>query len=934
MNYKKTLNLPKMSFPRKADPAKTESEILSLWRDLNVYERRQRANKGKPKYFIHTPPHQVHKNISVNNAFSMILKDIIIKYKLMSDADVPHIPIWNSYVSGIEHEVFKSLENKKTEKNGSSLSAKTLRDNEIHQAEFRELCHKLCTEYVNTQKEQFQRLGIFARWNKATLTSDPDYESEVIRCFESLYNSGYLRKGTKSKFWCINCKSDIDSSEIEYRGYDLLSLHVKFPIMQGLEELGEDVCMLIWIGTPWTLSVNKPVSVNPDYEYAAVEIKNNILIMADSVVDIVMQKYNKSDYSIIKRIKGSDLGEVVCSHPLFDKNSKVIFDKHISLERGTGCVYNVSSHLDQNDSNLETISPINFNGILNGEYDDANSYNIFDPINPISMELERRGYLLSSDLMEQSYPHCSYCKQPLIIRDNEHWIFDFNPSHLKQHTNKAVSIMSCHSSMINRISSCVNDIMDWGISRRRIWGIPIPVFYCKKCDQQFDVIEGIKSCRTIIERDGFAKLLATDPNDILPYDSICSNCETRNFRWEMDILNEDFISVLSYKTILWNQKDSSEHANICLESDSQNGKWSYLSLLSSMALESDSLFNSVIIHGPVISDSADLDRTLIQNLIDEFGADVIRLCAISADPNKRSRIDHPHIKSVSNIYTRIRNIFRYLLANLEDFEPENDKVEYEYLKEIDKWILHRLAKFTDEMTKAFENYQYNRIYHLLCNFCFSDISSIYISIIKRKLYTYSKWSTGRRSIQTAIYEILTTLAKVMAPVLSFTADEIWGYIPNVKDEFPSVYMSKWANMEEYLNDNLEQKWDYLLKVRSAIYKTLGNNSEEEYIRNSSQASITLYAHSYDTHNKLNSCADILEEVLMVSKIRLTPPDEPIPDDINILDGMDDISIEVRLTTGDKCERCYIYSDTVGTSELYPTICHKCVSILDGETEYV
>jgi isoleucyl-tRNA synthetase len=931
MNYIKTLNLPKLRFPKKANPSKTESKILNFWHNINIYEKIQDRNKNKSKFIIHTPPAKVSDNLNINDVLSMILKDITIKHKSMCGFNVTNINIWNCYTSAIEYETLKYFIDDKSSEKKPQILLKRIRDSKARQANFREQCQKTCENFVLLQNEKIQKLGIFANWDKNIITSEIEYETEIFKCFENLYNSGYLNRDIKQKYWCINCQSDVEKSEIEYIGHNILSFNVEFPIMNGFEELGDNVSILVWIGTPWTISANKPIAINPDCEYSAVETENGkVTIMASDVVDSVMQNYKKSNYKIIKKIKGKELSEIICFHPLFDKGTTIIFDKRISSEKGTGCVYNISMNLIQNN-NIDIASLVNSNEIQN-EYDDPNEINVFDPINPISMELERRGYLFSSNPIEQQYPHCLACKQPLIVRNNEHWVFNFNSNHLKQHTIKALNNLKSKKSIINRISNGINNLEDWGISRRKLWGIPIPVFYCRKCNHQVEVDEGLKSCRYIIEKEGFAKLLATDPNDILPYDLVCNKCEARDFQWEIDILNEDFISALSYRQIFQNQKDTSENTYILLESDKKNEKWIYLSILSAMALENSNIFNSVIINGPIKTDH----KEPIQDLINKFGADAIRLCIISSDHNKRLKFDKDYIESISNIYKRFRNTFRYLLAILDDFDLKDDKIEYDYLKEIDKWLLHKLTKFTKEANLAYNNYQYNRVYHLLCRFLFSDISKTYISIIRRKLYTFSKWSSVRRSIQTAIYETLITLAKIIAPITPFLAEELWEHIPNTKESYPSVFMADFPKFnEELLNDELEKKWNYLLMVRSAIFKALENSSEiEDDIPNHFQASVTLYAHTYDIHSRLNDCADILDEVFLVSRIRLIPPDEPIPDDLLVLDGIDGISAEIRLANGDKCERCYIYSDTVGTNELYPTLCHKCVSILEGGAEYV
>jgi len=930
MDYKKTLNLPHISFPMKADPKKTESEILSLWQSLNIYEKRQKANKGKPKYSIHTHPQQANNDISVDAVFNMILNDIMIKYKLMNGFDVSHVPIWNCYVPDVEREVLQSLIDE------MNWNLNTLKSDKTQQDQFHERCRELYLNYIGIHKELLQNLGIFAHWNKIILTSDTNYESEVIETFGKLYESGYLRKGTKPSFWCFKCESDIDDSEIEYRGQDLLSLHVKFPVMHGLEELGENLFILVWTNTPWTLSTLKSIVIHPDYEYAAVEIgKGMILIMADNLVHDVMKKYGQEEYRVIKQMKGSELTNVVCSHPLMDKSLKVLQDKHVSIEKGTGCVYNVFGHTIQDDGD-KNFSGTGFDEMHVSESDELYSGKVFEPNNPISIELERRGYLLSSDLMEQMYPHCIYCKQPLLVRSNEYWFFDFNANHLKQHTIKALNNIKWLSDKTRqRISEDIANREDLSISRKRIWGVPIPVFYCKECNLQLDMNESIKLYKSLTEREGFADLITTELNDIQPLDTICNNCGTRNFHWAMDILTADFMPILSYKTLLWNQKDQSQNMDICISSYNQDGKWIPLSLLFSMAIDGGLPFKSVVIHGSV----NETTMISVKEFLDRFGAEIFRLCSVTTDSNKHLKLTDYDAQLALKSYNRIRNILRFLIGNLSDYDPIEDLVNYEYMKtqqvhNIDCWILHRLTKLIAEVAYAFESFQFHKVYRLIYDFCSLDISKIYINIARRRLYAFPKWSTGRRAIQTVIYEVVTTIIRLMSPILSFTADDIWSYIPGVKSGSPSVYLSKWPEAKEkYLDDELDSLWKFLLRVRSAIYRAFEKSHQKGIISNISQASITLYTSSDEVFNLLDKNIDTLAEIFMVSKIRLMPTNSPVPDGIYTLDGIDELSMEIRHTTGNKCERCLIYSDAVGTSEQYPTLCDRCISVLEGETYY-
>jgi isoleucyl-tRNA synthetase len=573
MDYSKTLNLPETNFPMKADPAELELGVLNIWKDLNIYQRRQRSNKGKPRFTVHNPPRPAYGHVCINDALSMILKDIIVKYKLIRGFDVPHFPSWNCYTPAVEREAFQLL--------GSDANGK------VRESEVRKRCRSLCSEYIALQKEQFQRLGIFAYWDKRILTSGSNHESRMIEAFGELYESGYLHKGAKPTRWCINCQTDLAETETEYRDYRLLSLYVKFPVLCGLEELGEDVYMVVWTNTPWTLPANTAVTVHPDHDYVAVEHtlqenmgkiphtpgRNEILIMAAKAVEDILQKTQDArqeeetpglesssesrvlsfPYRIVKKMKGSELDKIVYAHPLLDRDSDVLLDRHVSLTRGTGCVHaaprrNQADYAVGQQRDLEIISAVDQYGRLTEEAGQFCGLNVFESSDLIALELEKRGCLLASESVEQPYPHCSYCEQPIIVRVADRWIFDLNAGNLRQRILKIVGEVNWIPGWgKDRISDTIANRPDWSVSRRRIWGIPAPVFYCSKCNSQIDTLEGINASKNMISRKGVNRWLTARPNDILSDDVICNRCGGRDFRWETDILDGEFISVMSYK---------------------------------------------------------------------------------------------------------------------------------------------------------------------------------------------------------------------------------------------------------------------------------------------------------------------------------------------------------------------------------------------------
>ena len=931
MDYSKTLSLPDTSLPVKADAAKTELEIMNIWKDLDIYKRRQRLNQGKPKFLVYDPPRPAHNYVCIDDAFNMILKDIIVKYKLMRGFDVPHFPSWDCYIPAIEREALRLLEGK---------------SGKARQSEVQRQCQSLCSKYIDLQKEQFQRLGIFAYWDKAVLTSSSNYKSRMIEAFGDLYEAGFLYKGARPTHWCISCQTDLVGTEVEYRDRKLLSLYVKFPVIHGLEELGEDVYMVVWTNTPWTLSANTAVAVHPDYDYVAAEtVDNEVLIMAASAIEDA----TGSQYKTIRKMKGLALEKIVYAHPFLDRDSNVLLDKRVSLVRGTGCVhatpgYNQGGYIGplSQQSDSEIISTVDQNGRLTENAGQFCGLNVFESSDLIALELEKRGCLLAAEPMEQSYPHCLHCKKPIVVRVADKWIFNLGTSNLRQRILKIVEEVNWLPGWSrDRVSDTIANRSDWDVSRRRMWGIPAPVFYCSKCNAQVDTCESINASRDMISRKGIHRWLTAKPSDILSNDVVCNRCGGRDFHRKTDILDAGFVSAMSYRAAFSNNKEPLQSADIYLGNNGQNEKWIQLSLLPSIAMEGSPPFKSVLIHGGIVDEHGkripgpEGGGPSIQDLLDEFGADILRLWVTSMDCKKHLKMSHSYLKQVSKVCRRVRNACRFLLSNLSGHDPESDRVDYAYLQEVDRWALHRLTRFIDDATQALENCRFHLFYHLLHNFCSVDTLSLYLSIVKRRLYTFPRWSSGRRAVQTVLYEVLIALTRLMAPILSFTAEEIWRYIPGTDGNCPSVYLSHWPDVNEsFLDDELESRWNYLLKIRSEIYKLLEKVRQEEKISGSSQACVILYASSPDVYKLLDRYIDDLEVIFIVSKVRLMPPDSPVPDGVWRSDNVKGLAVEIRRTTGEKCERCWIYSDTVGTNKQYPSLCYRCIAILEGGTYYI
>jgi len=745
------------------------------------------------------------------------------------------------------------------------------------------------------------------------LASNHLYESEIIKAFKYLYDSGYLYKDLKSDLWCINCMMDLSRSEVEYRNHNLLSVYVKFPVIKGLESLGVDVFILIWTNVPWILFENRSITLHPDLEYAAVKTEDHgVLIMAQDTVGNILKR--KKNYSIIKTMKGAELGNIVCSHPLVDHDLSILLDKRASAKRGTGCVYDIPKHNQsgfKKRGKSEIASSVDQYGYLTGCTGRFYGHKVFESAELISLELEKRGYLFSSDHAEYKHPQCSYCKSPIIVIANEHWFVDLDANHLRQRTMKiADEIAWLPGWMKNRISNRIMNMPDWAISRRGSTGLPIPVFHCSDCESQLDIAMTVESYQELMDKD-----------------ITCNNCGGKKIKCGNDIFSEEFIYVLSH---FFTKKDSLPRSCHYMIGSAKTEGLIPFYLISSITSEEGSPIQSCAINRAIaFNDSSEMHT--IDSLINQYGADIVRLLISSLDCRRHPKISQIQIQQVKSLHARIRNTCRFLTGNLSGYDSKKDRVSYEHLQEVDRWMLHKLTDLVKEVTRSLDNWQFHRIIRHIYNFCSIHLNSVYLSIVKRRLYTSPRWSSSRRASQTVIYEVVTTIAKLLAPILPFTAEEIWEYIPEAKSEYTSIYLSDWPDVQEsYFDEELEKRWDLLLKIRSHIYKLQAKSD----IRNLSEASVIFYVSSTEIHSILDNYIDNLEEIFGISKARLMPPEIPVPDGIEWPNDLDGIALEIRLTNGNKCERCWIYSDTVGTNDQYPTLCYKCIAAIEGSTYYV
>lgn len=926
MDYSKTLNLPQTDFPMRANLPDREPEMLTRWKEKKIYEKKIERAQGKPKFILHDGPPYANGNIHIGTALNKILKDIIVKYKTLRGFDAPYVPGWDTHGLPIEHAAIKIL---------------GLNRHELNPLDLRRECKQYALKCLDMQRDDFKRLGVSGDWDNPYVTLYPDYEAKQIEVFGNMAKQGYIYKGLKSVYWCTSCETALAEAEIEYAEKKSHSIYVKFPLVDDKGNLpvgvsAQDVYAVIWTTTPWTLPANVAIAVNPELEYVWVEAGKEIYLMAAGLVDAVMKANNLESYTVLARMKGNALEGMVFSHPFMERESVVVLGEHVTLEQGTGCVHTAPGHGQEDFEvgmkyGLPVLNPVDHAGKFTSEAGKFQGLLVHDANVPVIKELAELGMLLGKSSIKHQYAHCWRCKNPIIYRATEQWfasVDGFREAALG--AIKAVQWIPSWGE--DRIRNMVADRQDWCISRQRVWGVPIPIFYCTKCNEHVINDLTIQSVSELFRQEGSDAWWAKSAADILPAGFECPHCGHGEFRKETDIMDVWFDSGSSHAAVLEERAELQWPADLYLEGSDQHRGWFQSSLLTSVATRGRAPYNAVLTHGFVVDGegrkmSKSIGNVIYpQEVIKQYGADILRLWVASADYKADIRISNDILKQLAEVYRKIRNTFRYILGNLADFNPETHKVEYNQLPEMDRWALLRLEQVREKVTKAYEEYEFHTLYHTVHNFCAVDLSAIYLDILKDRLYTANPESVERRAAQTVMYEILVTLVRLVAPVLSFTADEVWEYMPKTQGMPESVQLANWPQERpEYIDAALEEKWDNILILRGEITKALENARRAKVIGHSLDAAVTVFAEG-DALAQLTQIKDDLSTILIVSKVTVQESLENAPSDAyRSVDHP--LAVTVDPATGGKCERCWIYSDTVGQSDEHAVLCHRCATVI-------
>ena len=919
-DYNSTLNLPVTDFPMRGNLPKREPDAIKKWDDTRLYYKMIEKNKGKPTYILHDGPPYANGDIHLGTALNKVLKDIIVKYKNMSGFCSNYVPGWDTHGLPIELKAMKKI----GVENGA-----------IPPVELRKHCREFALSFVDTQMKQFKRLGVLGDFEDPYLTLKPEFEARQVKVFGEMAKRGYIYKGLKPVYWCPECQTALAEAEIEYQDDPCYSIYVKFQVVddKGLfAPLGIDLSktyFVIWTTTTWTLPGNVAICLGPDYDYSVVKANGEYYIMAEYLVPETMQKAGIAEYETIAKFTGSELEYCKAQHPFMDRTSLVIVGDHVTLESGTGCVHTAPGYgvddfeVCKKYAELPIVVGVDGKGVLTEESGMFAGLSTSDAHAVISKHMTETGHLLATEKIVHQYPHCWRCKSPILFRATDQWFCSVND--FKDEAIKAIEDVQWIPAWgEERIKGMVRDRSDWCISRQRTWGVPIPIVYCKDCGKPIVNETTINAISELFRKEGSDAWYTHEASDFIP-ESVSCECGCKEFIKETDIMDVWFDSGCTHAGVVSEREDLSFPADLYLEGADQYRGWFQSSLLTSVVVNGCAPYKAVCTHGWVVDGQG---RTMHKSLgngidpkdiTDKYGADILRLWVASSDYHSDIRVSKEILAQLSEAYKKIRNTARFILGNLTEFDINKDAVADSELFEIDKLALLKLDELIDKVNAAYDIFDYHIVFHAIHNFCVIDMSNYYLDVIKDRLYCEKAGSLARRSAQTAIYKILSAIARLVAPILSFTAEEIWSFMPHVEGEdAESIFLNDMPKKSGMTADAaFTEKWALISAVREDAKKALELKRADKVIGASLEANVTVYTD--DKLDALNAIADELASVLIVSNVTVSAG----ADKGEFKGDMEGVSFTVSKAEGEKCERCWSYSKTVGTDPEHPTLCRRC-----------
>ena len=923
-DYNSTLNLPQTEFSMRGNLTQKEPAMIEHWDSDRTYYAMIEKNSEKPRYVLHDGPPYANGDIHMGTSLNKVLKDIIVRYKNMSGFCSPYIPGWDTHGLPIELRALKEM----GVENGA-----------IPPVELRKYCEQYALKQVDNQRKQFQRLGVWGDFENPYLTLKPAFEARQVEIFGDMYKKGYIYKGLKPVYWCPDCQTALAEAEIEYENDPCHSIYVKFKVTDDkgkFSELGLDLdktFFVIWTTTTWTLPGNLAICLGPEYEYTVVQANGENYIMAVELVKSTMTAAKIDDYTTVGSFRGKELEYIMTKNPLLDRGSMVIVGDHVTLESGTGCVHTAPGfgvddfEVCKKYPEIGIVVPVDSKGVQTSEAGKYAGLTTEDSNKVIAADLEASGALFALEKIVHQYPHCWRCKNPVLFRATEQWFCSVKD--FKDAAIKAIdSVQWIPEWGQDRIKGMVNDRSDWCISRQRTWGVPIPVVYCKDCGKPIVTEETIKAVSDMFRAEGSNSWYLKEAKDFIPAGTKCE-CGCSEFVKEKDIFDVWFDSGVTHKAVM-DEKGFDTPVDLYLEGADQYRGWFQSSLLTSAATVGRAPYKAVCTHGWVVDGEGRAMHKSLGNgidpkeITDQYGADILRLWTASSDYHSDVRISKEILKQLSDTYKKIRNTARYILGNLcngSGFDPDKDMVSANELHEIDKWALIKLNALIEKVKTAYDAFDFHIVVSSIHNFCITDMSNFYLDIIKDRLYCTGEKSVDRRAAQTAMYKILSALSRMLAPVLCFTAEEIWNYIPHrAEDDARSIFMNQMPEKEDISADeSFTEKWDTIYKLRSDVTKALEVKRQEKFIGAPLEAKIIV--HAGGNYEKFNSFKEILEKVFIVSAV------DVLTDGTGEFgsDNFEGVTYDVERASGGKCERCWSYSETVGTDSKHPTLCARCAS---------
>ena len=919
-NYNDTIHKMQTPFEMRAGLPKKEPKMLEDWEQNHVYEQMIKNNEGKPQYILHDGPPYANGNIHMGTALNKIIKDIIIRYKNMSGFQAPYVPGYDTHGLPIELKALSSLGDKKAG---------------VSKLELRQICKEFATEHIGVMNEQFKRLGVQGDFENPYLTLRPEFEARQVEIFGEMAKKGYIYKGMKAVYWCPEDRTALAEAEIEYAEDECDSIYVRFKLTDDPNGVLakhniplDKAWIVIWTTTTWTLPANVATCLNPNLEYAFVKIGDAYHIMARELVESTMKGCHIDEYEVLpETVLGSELELMQYQHPFLDRKGLVILGDHVTLEGGTGCVHTAPGHGVEDFEvcvnhypQVPVVVPVDDAGRLTAEAGEKFAgLKVWDANKVILEHIKESGHLMGVQHITHQYPHCWRCHHPIIFRATEQWFCSIDA--FKEDVYKAIDSVHWQPAWgHDRMAGMVRDRSDWCISRQRVWGVPIPVFYCKKCGKYHITDASIKAVSDLFRKEGSDAWYKYDANDILPKTEVCE-CGASDWEKDPDIMDVWFDSGSTWSAVCRERPELRWPVDMYMEGADQFRGWFQSSLLTSVATQGVAPYREVLCHGWVVDAQGKQMHKSAGNgmepseIIRDYGADIIRLWVASSDYTVDVRAGKEIFRQLSEAYRKMRNTARFMLGNISDFDPAKDMVDDDQLFEIDRWALEACNKLTATMRDAYEHYDFSRAYHALYNFCVIDMSNFYMDVIKDRLYCAD--DHARRCAQTALYRILVDFTKLLAPILCFTSQEIWSYIPKLDGMKDYVVFEQMPEAKAAADEAFEAKWDRIMAIRDDVKKVLEQARADKVIGSALEAGLTLYC-SKEVYDFLNAIPmDELADLFIVSHVDLVEGEGGVK---GLVEGL---GVSAAHTAGNKCLRCWKYETTVGEDGL----CPRCAKVL-------